>query len=330
VTRQAFDRKLEALESLRAASDTRATHDQLRKGLTDRSNYLVARVAAIVANRHFGDLIPDLLAAYARFFFDPARSDPQCLAKHAIATALHDLGHHGADAYIRGVTHVQLEPAWGGRADTAASLRGACARALTDCFLDDLETLRYLTDCLADPEKTVRIDAAIAIDQLNRPEGALLLRLKLLLGDPEPEVTGQCCTSLLSLAPEGAVAFVSRFLHSAEADVQIEAASALAQCRIAEAIGVLRVFWQDELPSLDVRRAILIGLGASPLPESAELLLDVIAHDPPTLGVTAIAALSTSRFATELRARVASTVATRAIPDLQRQFDEKFRPTGRR
>ena len=110
----------------------------------------------------------DLLDAYDRFFVDPAKSDPQCLAKHALAQTLHSLDY-GAD--VRGgIGHVQLEPAWGGRADTAASLRGTCARALTDCFLDDLVILRYLTHALADTDKTVRIDAAIAIDQLNRPK----------------------------------------------------------------------------------------------------------------------------------------------------------------
>ena len=241
--RQAFDRKVEALESIRSAPHADAQRDQLSTALRERNNFLVARAATIAADLRFDELIPDLLAAYDRFFVDPAKSDPQCLAKHALAQALHSLGHHGADAYVRGIGHVQLEPAWGGRADTAASLRGACARALTDCFLDDLEILRYLTDGLADPETTVRIDAAIAIDQLNRPEGALLLRLKLLTGD-ESAVMGQCCTSLLSLAPDDAVAFVSRFLHHAEVDVQVEAGSALAQCRDPQAIGVLREFWQ--------------------------------------------------------------------------------------
>ncbi|MBV9579195.1 MAG: HEAT repeat domain-containing protein, partial [Chloroflexi bacterium] len=265
--RQAFDRKIDALEALRRAPDLEATRRQLRAALKERNNFLVARAAAITAELHLDDLVPDLLTAYDRFFVDQARSDPQCLAKHALARALHELGHHGAHAYVRGITHVQLEPGWGGRTDTAASLRGTCARALTDCFLDDLETLRYLTDALADPDATVRVDAAIAIDQLNRPEGALLLRLKLLVGDAAPEVMGQCCTSLLSLAPEGAVDFVSRFLRHANVDVQVEAASALAQCRDAQAITLLREFWRDDLVPIDVRRAILIGLGASPLPE---------------------------------------------------------------
>jgi HEAT repeats len=321
--RQAFDRKVEALESIRTVQNADVQRQQLEKALRERNNFLVARAATITADLQIDALIPDLLEAYDRFFVDPAKSDPQCLAKHALARSLHRLGHHGADAYVRGIVHVQLEPAWGGRADTAASLRGTCARALTDCFLEDLVILRYLTDALADPESTVRIDAAIAIDQLNRPEGALLLRLRMLTSD-RPDVMGQCCTSLLSLAPDDAVNFVSRFLHEPDVDVQVEAASALAQCRQPESIAVLREFWQTELSSIDVRRAILIGLGASPLRESAEFLLMAIADEPPTLAETAITALSASRFGAEFRVRAADALAARDSAALHRQFNTRF------
>jgi len=329
MARQVFDKKIEALDALRRARDAQATRTQLRTALQDRNNFLVARAATIVGDLRFDDLIPDLLGAYERFFVDPAKADPQCFAKLALARALRDLGHHAADPYVRGITHVQLEPAWGGRADTAGGLRGTCARALTDCILDDLEILRYLADALADPDKTVRIDSAIALDQLNRPEGALLLRLKLLIGDAEPDVMGQCCTSLLGLAPGDAVSFVSRFLRHANLDVQLEAASALAQCRDAEAITVLRSFWESELVSIEVRRAILIGLGASPVPDSAEFLLSAITNEPPTLAETAISALSTSRFGAEFRAKAAAAVVGRQVASLQRQFDAKFGATQR-
>src|SRR5437879_5209995 len=42
--------------------------------------------------------------------------------------------------------------------------------------MDDIELLTYLADGLADLETRVRIDCAIAIDQLGRTEGTLLLR----------------------------------------------------------------------------------------------------------------------------------------------------------
>ena len=122
--RTAFDKKVASLQALRSATDPAAAREQLRRGLNDRNNYFVGRAAAITAELRLEELIPDLLMAFDRFFEEPGKSDPQCLAKNAIAQALKDLEHHGAAAYLRGIVHVQLEPSWGGRADTAAALRG--------------------------------------------------------------------------------------------------------------------------------------------------------------------------------------------------------------
>ena len=320
MSKQAFRAKLDAVEGLRSHPD----REQLRKALRDRNNYLVARAADITADLRVEDLIPDLLAAFERFFVDAARSDPKCMAKTAVAKALRHLGHRGAPAYVRGIQHVQLEPAWGGRSDTAASLRGACALALTDCVLEDLEILTYLADALADPIGEVRVDAAMAIEQLNRPEGALLLRLKVLSGDADPVVMGQCFASMLSLAPRGIVAFISRFLKSASQDVQLEAASALAQCRDPEAMAVLREFWQDTLLSTDVRQALLVNLGASPLREAADFLLELVADAPVALACVAVAALAASRFHADVRAQLGDLVRVRDSSQLHSAFQEKI------
>ena len=324
MSHRAYTQKLAALDALRTAEDSPSTAEQLRKALRDRSNYIVGRAASVCADLHLDALIPDLLHAFDRFFVDPVKSDPQCLAKNAIAAALRDLGHHGAEPYIRGITHIQLEPAWGGRADSAASLRGTCALALSECPLDDLEILTYLGDALADPDRNVRVDAARAIEQLNRPEGALLLRLKLLISDADPAVMGQCFESMLSLAPEGGLSFVSRFLKSENLDVQLEAASVLAQCRDARAIGILRNFWQEPLLTSDTRQAVLISLGASPVAESTEFLLEVVSREPIALASTALKALATSRFRDDSRPRVESALAARDSTDLTALFATTF------
>jgi HEAT repeat protein len=326
VSNNAYRQRLAALDALRNTSSADA-REQLRKALRDRNNYLVARAASVGSDLQLVELIPDLLAAYERFFHDPLKSDPQCLAKNALAAALRNLGHHAADPYVRGITHFQLEPTWGGRADSAATLRGTCALALSECPLDDLEILTYLTDALADRERTVRVDAARAIEQVNRPEGALLLRLKLLSGDADPAVMGQCFESMLSIAPEAAVSFVSRFLKSDNPDVQLEAASTLAQCRDAQAVRILREFWQDPLLSDDLRQALLINLGASPLQEATDLLLEVVAHEAMPLATTALKALANSRFRGDVHARLATVLDQRDSQALLRLFAELFART---
>jgi HEAT repeat protein len=321
---QAFKQKLAELDSLRSASGSDSATDALRKGLRDRNNYVVARAASVCADLRLDALIPDLLAAFDRFFLDPAKSDPRCSAKHAIASALRSLGHHGAEVYQRGIVHVQLEPAWGGRADTAAGLRGTCALALSECPIDDLEILTYLADALADAEHVVRADAARAIEQLNRPEGALLLRMRLLIGDAESSVMAQCFGSMLNLAPESGVSFVRRFLDSPGEDVRIEAASALAQARDAHAIAILREFWQGPIVSRDVRQAILINLGASPLAEALDFLLAVVETEPVALAAIAVEAVANSRFRGEARERLEVILDSRDSQELHTIFSRHF------
>jgi HEAT repeat protein len=323
VSKQSFEKRIRDLDALRAAPDSTATRDQLRKALKDRNNYLVSKAAALAADLQLAELIPDLLAAFDRSLIDPVTSDPQCWAKNSIAKALKDLGHHDAQVFLRGIAHVQLEPVWGGQQDSAATLRGTCTLALIDCQLDELEILTCLTDGLADPEKLVRIDTATAIAQLARPEGILLLRLKALVGDPEPEVTGQCFASLLRLGRGDSVGFVSRFLKAADENVRLEAACALAQSREPEAIEILKGFWRGRL-SPAMRGALLISLGASPVTEAAEFLLSVITEESGELFATAVAALAASRFRIDMRERIRAAVEGKHDANLKRIFEKEF------
>jgi len=323
LSKQAFEKKIAELEALRSASDPAAIAGAVRKALKDRNNYLVSKAVAIAGDLRIEDLIPDLIGAVDRFFQDPVKTDPQCWAKNAIVKALKDLGHRNANVYLRGIVHVQLEPVWGGTADSAATLRGACALALVDCQIDDLTILNHLGDCLADKEKPVRVDAALALGQFGREEGAPLLRLKALMGDSETEVTGQCFASLLSLPPSESLGFVQRFLRHEDEEVAAEAASALATSHEPEALGVLKNFWQKKVPA-EVRRAILISLGASTLRASADFLLQVLSAESGELAAQALTALGASRFRSEVRDAAKAAVESKADAELSRIFAKKF------
>jgi len=267
MSKQAFDAKIAALEALRGVPLD--AQEPLRRALRDRNNFLVSKAAAMAGDLFVSALIPDLLAAFDRTLVDP---DPQCWAKNAIAKALKELAHHDADVYLKGLSHIQMEPVWGGQVDTAATLRGTCVLALIDCQLPDLTMLTHLAEALADPEKAVRVDAAIALARAGIPEAAPMLRFKALSGDPEPEVLGQCFHSLLQMAPGDSVAFVRRFLTPDRDDeIRAEAASALAQSHQPAAIEALKGLW-SALLSPELRRALLLFLAASPQREAAEFL----------------------------------------------------------
>ncbi|MGD0790031.1 MAG: hypothetical protein ABR898_18815, partial [Terracidiphilus sp.] len=105
-----FDKELAELEalaeSLRAnpAVDA-ATVKRLRRALAHRSNFLVGKAAKLVADAELFALLPDVLAAFDRFFADAAKTDPKCWAKNALAKTLVKLEHRQKDAYLRGLRH---------------------------------------------------------------------------------------------------------------------------------------------------------------------------------------------------------------------------------
>ena len=324
VGKQAFDRKIQELDALRSAPSSPATADQLRKALKDRSNFLVSKAAALAGEFGLPALIPDLAAAFDRFLTDSVKSDPQCWAKNAIAKALKDLGFDEPELFLRGLRHVQLEPVWGGREDTAATLRGACAFALVNCPRPRLEILEHLSDRLAmDPGKTVRTDVARAIAQLSGPDSVLLLRFKALSGDRDPEVTGQCLLSLIGMAPRDYVPFAADFLDAADPDVRLEAVAALGECHEPQAFEILKERWRTHTDP-EVKRAILLSLGASRQPSAAEFLCSVVQDARFDDAATAIRALASGRFREEYRERIAVLLAERNEARLEPVFDKEF------
>lgn len=311
MSKQSFDRKLEDIDALRSAPEELA-RDQLGAALKDRSNYVVAKAAKMAGERQFESLIPDLIKAFDRLMKDPVKSDPQCWAKDAITKTLKDLEHADPAVFLRGIAHFQLEPVWGGRKDTAVTLRGTCALALTNCAVPAFDVLVLLTGLLNDPETPARIDAARAIAQLSAREGVLPLRLKALIGDAEPEVVGHCLAALLSLAPQDSLPFVGGFLNSALPDLRLEAAGVLADSREPQALHLLKSFW-DRQTDPEVKRSILTFLSGSPLPESAEFLLSALEDSSTELAMNALEALSISRHRAHVHDRAIAIAAARRL-----------------
>src|SRR6266852_5744188 len=86
--RQTTETKVAHLKTLRNDPHSSAALTELRKVLADRSNYVVARAAEIVGEFEIRTLAPELVAAFHRLTIEPAKTDPQCLAKTAIVEAL--------------------------------------------------------------------------------------------------------------------------------------------------------------------------------------------------------------------------------------------------
>src|SRR5260370_268977 len=113
-----IEEKLDRLSSLRGADRSEAIA-ALRTALADRANVVVAKAAKIAAELDLHDLTPDLVRAFDHLFEKPVETDPQCWGKNAISIALRDFGYQSSAPFLRGLRHIQMEPVWGGREDTA-------------------------------------------------------------------------------------------------------------------------------------------------------------------------------------------------------------------
>ena len=238
-----FEEQLAALDALRQLPPE-ACAEPLRKALTHRNNFVVAKAADLVRQFQLNQLIPDILITFDRFFDDPVKSDPQCWAKNAVSRTLAAFEHQDAEVFLRGMRHHQHEPVWGGSSDTAGTLRATCALALVQCrSLTDADLLSHLVELLGDKDKAVRAEATRAIEQVGSPSAALLLRLRAILGSgsvsEEPEVLGACYSGILRLEGASAIPWVSRFLASSD-DSAAEAALAIAGTHSPQGFELLR------------------------------------------------------------------------------------------
>jgi HEAT repeat protein len=233
-----FEEQIAALDQLRQ-QPPEARVEPLRKALDHRNNFVVAKAADLARESGLTDLTPDLLKAFDRFFENPEKSDPQCWAKNAISRTLAAFEVQNPEVFLSGMRHIQLEAVWGGRSDTAGTLRATCALALVQCRrLTNDELLAHLIDLFADTEKTVRAEMARAIEQVGSPSASLLLRLRATLAHDEPEVLGACYSGILRLEGISAIPWVSRFLITG-GDAAGEAALAIAGTHSPQAFVVL-------------------------------------------------------------------------------------------
>ncbi len=280
---------LDVLNQLSPVAPRAAVLAALRTGLGDRHFLVVCRAATLSGEKLLHELIPDLLNAWARFLQDAVKRDPQCKAKSAIARALVALECQDIAFYQRGIGYRQLEPVWGGRADTATDLRCSCAMGLAAS--GHVRAVAELAGLLSDPEVPVRCGAARAISCGNPFEAEAVLRLKVHIGDVDPLVTGECFGALLAIAPEHSLPFVATYLKGKDAALQEYAALALGESRRPEAFALLRDAW-DELITAEPRSVLIRAASLHRSEAAFAWLLNLIETAPARLAGVAVEALA--------------------------------------
>jgi HEAT repeat protein len=312
---RAFEAQVAALDAMRQQpAETRA--EPLRKGLGAKNNFIAAKAADLVRELHLSALTPDLLTAFDRFFENPEKSDPQCWAKNAISRALATFEYQEPDVFLRGMRHHQWEPVWGGRSDTAGTLRSTCAFALVQCrSVIEAELLTHLLELVADNDKAVRAEIVRAIEQVGSTSASLLLRMRALIGNDEPEVLGACYSGVLHLEAVRAIPWVSRFLLPAD-DTSAEAALAISATHSPEAFEALRSALENASDPW-FRSVVLSAIALTRQESATEFLLEHVGKESMD-AEAAIEALLRSAPSEEVVGRLEKLV--KGNPRLERAF----------
>jgi hypothetical protein len=311
-----LDAALLRVKELRKDPAAAGAEDALREILRGRFSHAAAKAAELAGDAGLRDLAPDLVAAFDRFLEDPVKRDPGCLAKTAIVDALQQLDSDEGELYLRAARHVQLEPVYGGRQDTAPGLRGAAARGLVR--MNHPDAMVVLAELLADAELPARIAAARAVAYHGGAAGLPLLRLKALVGDPEVEVVSECLLALLRISAADSAPFVARFLETELAEAAL---LALGESRTPEALEVLRAFLA-RTADRELSRTALLAIALLRSDEAVDLLLGFLESEPGPSARDAIRAFEIYRSDERVVERVRQAVRRREGADLTTTFEE--------
>ena len=312
---------LERIAELRRADSPEEVTDELRKFLGNRSNLVVARAAKLAGELKLTALVPELVAAFERFFANAPKLDKRCAAITEIIAALYELDYSEPAPYLAALRHVQKEASFGPPVDEAAKLRGLCAQGLLRTRHPD--ALSDMVPLLVDPEAPARLGAIRAVAVNGGEAGFLLLKLKALAGDKEPEILAECFAGLLSSSAARSVSFVASFMDHRDEAVASGAMIALGESRLSSAFEALREKWESS-PLAPTKKTLMTAMAATRLDEAFGFLVSQIEDANVRTASDAIEILAVYKSYVRVIDLVKEALERRGDNALQRQFAREF------
>ncbi len=311
---------LNRMGELRTAAPEIAAQE-LRTYMGNRSNLVVAKAAKIAGELRLPVLIPDLAAAFDRFMKNPQQTDKRCAAITEIVGALYEMDYREPEIYLKGLRHIQKEASFGPPVDTAAALRGMSAQGLVRTSYAN--ALTDVVQLLVDPEAPARLGAIRALAANGGDAGVLLLRLKVLTGDAEPEVLGECFAGLLGAAPEQSLSFVAGYVDDDDEAIAGMSIWALGESRLRPAFEVLKEKWERTVDRSS-RQVLLAALAAMRLEESIEFLRSLLETANSRTACDVVVALAIYKGNESLRQSIAAIVHGRGDKLVLETFEREF------
>ncbi len=205
--------------------------------------------------------------------------------------------------------------------DEAAKLRALSAQGLLRTRYS--EALSEVVPLLVDREPAARIGAVRGLAANGGEAGALLLRLKVLTGDSEPAVLGDCFGGLLVSAPDKSVAFVARYLDAKDDAVAEAAMLALGESRLGAAYDALREKWERSVGS-PARKTLLGAMASSRLDDAVTFLVSLVESANIRTAGDAVEALTIYRHSERVTNKVREALAARGDKRLMDRFAQAF------
>jgi HEAT repeat protein len=318
--KQSLQEKLARLKRLGEGPLSDADIHEIRNAL-NAGGVLAAKAAHVISSRKLRDLSAELVAVFTHGMQNPAKSDPGCHIKLAAIEALNTLDYPEAAPFLHGIRHFQLEYSFGTPVDTADTLRAACAFALYRLGYGDL--LCELVSLLVDPQTAPRRAAVKILIDMDRESSEMLLRLKALQGDSEPEVLGDCFSGLVTLAPSRSLRFVEQFLSSDSPEVIEEAAIAIGNSRLPEAFDRLRDF-RENCVRPGIKKLLQLPIALTRCDEAFALLLAVLRDECLDHAIASIQALKIYSDNPERRERIREAVSIRNDPGISMAYEKEI------
>ena len=250
-----------------------------------------------------------LAAEFSRILNKGPKADKGCVALTRAARALVEADYDDPDLFRRGMKHIQMEPVWGGREDVAAELRAVCGMGLANTH--DPHALRDLVDLLTDREWIARAGAARAIAAVGSEAAALLLRLKILLGDRETEVLSDCMLGLIDVEGGRAFPLIESVADSAGEELREAALLALGASRRADAIEILKARYEGTADSA-AKKCILLALSSSRTEQALDYLCGLIREGSKATADAAISSMSLHRDDPRVQDQIAKALSSRS------------------
>jgi len=315
------EHSLDRLAALKNEAAGPSVSGELKAFLKNRSNLVVARAAKLVSHIRAMELIPDLVAAFHRLMENPAKLDKGCAATTEIVSALYELDFVEPDIYLVGLHHVQMEGSFGPPIDAAAKLRAisalGLARTTYAAALDEVVSL------MVDEWPEARIGAVRALAVNGGQAGALLIKLKILTGEPEPDVLAECFSGLLTVAPERSLRLIAGFIDAEDTGLAEAALLALGSSRLPEAFDLLKEKWERTTGG-PLRKIVLVAIAMIRSDAAIEFLLGLLQECPPAMAKDVLAGLALFRDNEKIRSRVQLVIERRKEASLDEFFAQEF------